>query len=241
PCPARSRLRARAIAPTAARRRIVRSPVVPGRIVPSCAEVRRAAPSSSSCVHPVESSAAPRSRAGPTRLGLRGAGYPAGFVPSSAMRPRAPRLGTGKVTHYRHRSRFQTRSHRLRAAAIGLGETLGPIAEKIDLAPTEREQALFRRGVRFDRAVGANVTKREPAFAERSADQQTAMAVERLALGTQETDALARARIHDAREPGGKFWPRGHGLVVGNPVTIKRRIARAAAERVAQRETGDAL
>jgi len=62
--------------------------------------------------------------------------------------------------NYRHRSRFQTRSHCLGAAAIGLGEALGPIVEKIDLAPREREQALFRRGMRFDRAVGANVTKR---------------------------------------------------------------------------------
>ena len=67
------------------------------------------------------------------------------------------------------------------------------------------------------------------------------MAVERLALGTQETDALARARIHDAGEPGGKFRPRSHSLVVGNPVAIKLRIARAAAERVAQRDIGDAL
>jgi len=42
---------------------------------------------------------------------------------------------------YRHRSGFQTRCHPLRAAAIGLGETLGPIAEKIDLGASEREQA----------------------------------------------------------------------------------------------------
>ena len=67
------------------------------------------------------------------------------------------------------------------------------------------------------------------------------MAVERLALGTQQADALARGRIHHARETGGKVRPRGHGLVIGNPVAIKRRIARSAAERVAQRDIGDAL
>ena len=66
-----------------------------------------------------------------------------------------------------------------------MGEAIGTAAEKVGLAPGERDQALFRRCVRFDRAVGANVTKRQPAFAERPADQQTAMAVERLALGTQ--------------------------------------------------------
>src|SRR5262249_22456467 len=36
-------------------------------------------------------------------------------------------------------------------------EAVGTLAEKVGLAPGEREQALFRRRVRFDRSVGANV------------------------------------------------------------------------------------
>src|SRR5262245_37214461 len=95
--------------------------------------------------------------------------------------------------------------------------------------------------MRFDRAIVADMTKRQSAFAERPADQQAAMAVERLALGTQQANALARGRLDYARKSACKFRSRGHGLVIGNPVVIKRRIARTAAERVAERDIGDAL
>ena len=64
-----------------------------------------------------------------------------------------------------------------------MGEALGAIAEKICLAACECEQALLRRCMRFDRAVGAEMTERQSALGEGPADQQAAMAVERLALG----------------------------------------------------------
>src|SRR5262249_37741480 len=102
-----------------------------------------------------------------------------------------------------------------------MGEAVGTVAEKIGLASGEREQAPFRRRMRFDRAVGADMTKREPAFAERPTDQQTAMAVERLALGTQQTNALTRGCVDHARKPGRKFRPCSHSLVVGNTIAIK--------------------
>ena len=79
-----------------------------------------------------------------------------------------------------------------------MGEAIGTVVEKVGLAPGEREQALFRRRMRFDRAVGPDMTKCQPAFTEGAADQQAAMAVERLALDTQQADALARGRIHHA-------------------------------------------
>ena len=64
-----------------------------------------------------------------------------------------------------------------------MGEALGAIAEKICLAACECEQALLRRRMRFDRAVGPDMAKRQSARSQRPAHQQAAMAVERLALG----------------------------------------------------------
>src|SRR2546429_4483808 len=133
-------------------------------------------------------------------------------------------------------SSLQTRRHRVRAAAIGMGEALGTVAKKICVVAGQREQAVFRRRMRFDRAVGADVAKRQPAFGQRAADQQTSMAVERLALGTQETHAMARDLVHYSLEAGHEFRPRGHGLVVGDAVAIKLRIARPAAELLTQRK-----
>jgi hypothetical protein len=129
----------------------------------------------------------------------------------------------------------------LRAAAIGVGEALGTVAKKVCVVAGQREQALFRRRMRFDRAVGADVAKRQSAFGQRATDQQAAMAVERLALRTQQTDAMARDLIHYTLETDHEFRPRSHRLVVGDAVAIKLWIARAAAERVTQRKISDAL
>src|SRR5262249_46390315 len=114
-----------------------------------------------------------------------------------------------------------------------MGEMFATIRKQVCVAASEREQTVFRRCMRLDRTVDANMTKLQSAFGQRPADQQTAVAVKRLALGTQQTDAVVRGLIHDSREPGGEFRPRGHGLVVGDAVAIKLRIARASAERIA--------
>ncbi len=52
-----------------------------------------------------------------------------------------------------------------------MGEALGAIAEKICLAACECEQALLRRCMRFDRAVGPDMAKRQSARGQRPADQ----------------------------------------------------------------------
>ena len=87
---------------------------------------------------------------------------------------------------------------------------LGAIAEKICLAG-EREQSLFRRRMRFDRAIGPDMAERQSARGQRPADQQAAMAVERLALGAKQAHAMVRHFIHDAFEPGRELRARGHG------------------------------
>ena len=92
-----------------------------------------------------------------------------------------------------------------------MGEALVAIAEKICLADCECEQSLFRRRMRFDRAVGPDMAKRQSARGQRPADQQAAMAVERLALGAKQAHAMVRHFIHHALEPGRELLPGGHG------------------------------
>src|SRR6516162_6354541 len=85
------------------------------------------------------------------------------------------------------------------------------------------------------------MTERQSALGERPAHQQAAMAVERLALGAKQAHAMARHFIHYALEPGLKLCPGRHGLVVGDAVAIEPRVARAAAQRIAERDIRDGL
>ena len=86
------------------------------------------------------------------------------------------------------------------------------------------------------------MTGPEPRVGERAADQQAAVAVERLALGAKQAHAIdARMASTTRLEAGAKLRRRRHALVVGDAVAIKRRIARTAAERVAEREIGYAF
>src|SRR5262249_45057900 len=94
--------------------------------------------------------------------------------------------------------------------------------------------------MRFDRAVDADMTERQSALGERPADQQAAMAVERLALGAKQAHAMARHFIHHPLETGRKFRPGGHGLVVGDAVAIESWIS-PAAESVPERDIRDRL
>src|SRR5207244_6746038 len=131
---------------------------------------------------------------------------------------------------------LEARGNGLRAPAISSGEAFGTIAK---VATGHREQALFGRRMWLDGAVAEYMTNGESSFGERPADQQRAMAVERLALGTQKADAVARALIHDLRQAGRKFRLRGHRLVVGDTIAVEAHIARAAAERVTEEHVDD--
>jgi hypothetical protein len=52
---------------------------------------------------------------------------------------------------------------------------------------------------------------------------------------------MVRHFIHHALEPGRELLPGGYGLVVGDTVAIEARIARAAAQRIPERDIGDGL
>ena len=73
--------------------------------------------------------------------------------------------------------------------------------------------AVEERGVRLDRAVGADVPGRQSALGQRPPDQEAAMAVERLALGAKQANAMLPHRLHHAVETGAKFRPCGHRVV----------------------------
>ena len=92
-----------------------------------------------------------------------------------------------------------------------MGEALGAVAKQICLAAGEGKQALLRRRMGFDRAVGPDMAKRQSARGQRPADQQAAMAVERFALGAKQAHAMVRHFIHHALEPGRELLPGGHG------------------------------
>src|SRR5262249_33445780 len=95
---------------------------------------------------------------------------------------------------------------------------------------------------RLDCSVDQQVTDGKAARLERPRHQQAAVAIERLALGTQETQAIAARALRDAGGGGGGGVPARHRCVIGDAVlAVETWIARAAAERVAERYVGDAF
>ena len=74
-----------------------------------------------------------------------------------------------------------------------------------------------------------------PRSGQRAADQKAAVAIERLALGAHQADAVSLCGRHQPVETGAKFRLRRHRLVVRDAVAIERRVARATAELVAEK------
>jgi hypothetical protein len=124
---------------------------------------------------------------------------------------------------------------------VSIGKPHGGIAKKIGLAAGKLDQPLLRHRVRFDGAVGTDVAERHSALRQRTTNQQTAVAIERLALRAQEAHPMTPRLIDDAVEPGTKFGPPRHGLVVGDAVAVELGIARTAAEFIAKLEIGEAV
>ena len=138
-------------------------------------------------------------------------------------------------------SYLSSRGHPTGALLVGIGKTSGGIAKKIGFAAGKLEQPLLRHRVGLDGAVGTDVAGRHSALGQGAADQQTAVAIERLALRAQEAHPMTPRLIDDAVEPGTKFGPPRHGLVVGDAVAVELGIARAAAEFIAELEIGEAF
>ena len=79
-------------------------------------------------------------------------------------------------------SYLSSRGHPTGALLVGIGKTSGGIAKKIGFAAGKLEQPLLRHRVRLDGAVGTDVAGRHSALGQGATDQQTAVAIERLAL-----------------------------------------------------------
>src|SRR5262249_34303608 len=102
------------------------------------------------------------------------------------------------------------------------------------------QQALFDGLVRNDAAVGENMPDAQAAGGQFWSDQQAAVAVERLALGTPEGHAEALPRLVDMLDAcAGGGGPRP-GIMDGTAVAAERWVARPPAERIAHRHVGDA-
>ncbi len=74
---------------------------------------------------------------------------------------------------------------------------------------------------------------------KRARYQQTPMAIQRLALGTHQADALFGCQPDQLPKPRAKVRLSRHRLVISNPVAIKADIARSPAEGIAHRQISD--
>src|SRR5262245_63354179 len=127
------------------------------------------------------------------------------------------------------------------APPIGLGEALRVVAQEVGRPAGEREQPLLAPRLRLDAAIGEDMACGDTLLGERARDQQETVAVERLALGAHQADAMAAAVLDQAVEAGTKVGGCRHRVVVDDAVAIELAIARAAAERLAERKIGNAL
>ena len=93
------------------------------------------------------------------------------------------------------------------ALPVGIGKARGGSPKRSASPPASLSSRCSVDRVRLDGAVGKDVAKRQSTLGQGPADQQAAVAVERLALRAQKADALAPRLIDDAVEPGTKFGP----------------------------------
>jgi hypothetical protein len=126
------------------------------------------------------------------------------------------------------------------AAVIGGLEPGGAVTEQVGLFAGQREQAILGRGMRLERAVDQDMAGRKSALGEGASNQQAAVTIERLALGAHQAQAVPAGFVDGAVETGAKRRRCRHRVVVGDAVAIEGGIARPAAQRVAERQVGDA-
>ena len=66
----------------------------------------------------------------------------------------------------------------------------------------KRQQPNFRRGVWLDHAIVQDVADSDAAFGEAARNQQTAVTIERFALGAHQTNARARRDVEQPVKAG---------------------------------------
>jgi hypothetical protein len=123
-----------------------------------------------------------------------------------------------------------------RAAAIRCRESLVlSSCEEVALLTRAFEKPALSSGVRFDSTVMQNVADRRTARRQRAGDQQTAMAIKRIALRTHQAQTAPSGVHKQSIEPILEARPPRHDLVIGDAVAIERRIARPCRRRAASR------
>ena len=93
----------------------------------------------------------------------------------------------------------------------------------------ERQQPLFGFGMRLDCAVMEDVGDGDVALGETARHQETAMTIQRFALGAHQTNARPRRDSKQPIQAGNIFGLDRHGLVIGRAIAIERVAARPAA------------
>ena len=107
---------------------------------------------------------------------------------------------------------FAPRRHGAGAMPVGLRQARGGVAKKIGFAAGQLEQSLLGHRMRLDAAVAANMAGRKSPPGQCPANQQTTVAIQRVAFGAKQADAMADGFIDDARVrrgiPAVPPWPR---------------------------------
>ena len=85
----------------------------------------------------------------------------------------------------------------------------------------ERQQPLFGLGMRLDCAVMEDVGDGDAALGEAARHQETAMTIERFALGAHQTNARPRRDFEQPVQAGNIFGLDRHGLIIGRAIAIE--------------------
>jgi hypothetical protein len=107
--------------------------------------------------------------------------------------------------------------------------------------PSRRaQQPLFGFGMHLDCAVMEDVGDGDAALGEAARHQETAMTIERFALGAHQTNARPRRDSKQPIQAGNIFGLDRHSLVIGRAIAIERVAAGPTAERFAHCDVTDA-
>jgi hypothetical protein len=97
--------------------------------------------------------------------------------------------------------------------------------EEVAILAGTLEEPPLDSGVRFDSAIMQYVSDAHAARGECPGDQQTAMAVKRIAFRTHQAQSPLPGVCKQVIETGPEARPLRHGLVIDEAIAIERRIA----------------
>ena len=91
--------------------------------------------------------------------------------------------------------------------------------EQVVIRICELQEPLFGCRMRLDRAVVEDMADARTAHGERTRHQKAAMAIERLALGTHQAEAMPPGIVQQTLKTGLEARLPRHGFVIGDFVT----------------------